>query len=214
MVLKIYFIRNGETEANKASRTTVGGRSNDDANLTDEGVSQAKALANRFHEENIEFDSIYISPAIRAQQTANYCIEAMNSNPPVVELKPALLELSQGDWEGLQKEDVYKRRSVIENLKKDCWNFTPGNKIKGESQRMVSERIKKFVDKLVQKHPNGRIALFTHAYPIKFFLANIFDLDKTTAYKIPVNETSITVLRYENEEFKLVKQNDYSHLEN
>lgn len=205
MVCEIYLLRNGETEIDDVHRVCIGGE-NLFVELTENGMSQAKLLG--FKLKSMRFDAIYSSPAKRARKTASFSI----TSNQIVTLDSSLLELSQGDWEGKLKDEIYKRADVVKGLKDDCWNFVPGDVIKGESQAMIAMRVKTWLEKIAKKFPEGRIAAFTHSYPIKYFLAEILDLDKTTAYKIPIGNASITAFKYEDGEFTLITQNNTSHL--
>ncbi len=205
--MNIYLIRNAESEVN--FKKTVGGRSNS-KKITKKGITQSKKLGARL--KKIKFNVIYCSPAIRTQQTAQFCLKAMGKSPNIIKLEPSLLELSQGDWEGKPKKQIYQRQDVVKALKKDCWNFVPGDTIKGESQAMVAKRMKKWLKQIIKKSPKGNIAAFTHAYTIKYLLADLFNLDKTLAYKIPIDNTSITIIEYKDGKPICAVKNDTSHL--
>ncbi len=208
MACEIYLIKNADAETNRAYRKGVGGRSNF-AEITKNGILQAKALGKSL--KGIKFNKVYSSPAIRTQQTARYCLEEMGVSPHIIELDSALLELSQGDWEGQPRDEIYGREDFVKGLEKDCWNFVPGDKIKGESQAMVAKRMMDWVKQI--KLTKGKILAFASAYSIKYFLADLLDSDKKLAYKIPVKSASVTIIKYEKGKFTCTIQNDLSHLE-
>ncbi len=56
------------------------------------------------------------------------------------------------------------------------------------------------------------IAIITHEYVIKFLLAGLFNLDKNSAYKIPIGNASLTCVSYDNGTWKERVRNDTSHL--
>jgi len=211
MTLEIYLIRHAETEAN-VIKNKIGGRSNW-AELTENGLAQARTLGDKFRSEGITFDAIYSSPAIRAQQTARYFLEAMNQSIYDVKLEPSIIELSQGDWEGKPRSEIYSRTGVRVGLDRDSWNYVPGDDIKGESHAAVAQRMREWLEQIVEKHSQGRVAAVTHGLAIKYLFVDLFDLDRTTAYKIPIHNTSITVLRYEDGKPTCTKRNDSAHLD-
>lgn len=93
--LLIYLIRHGESEINLAPEF-IGGRSNW-AELTQEGVVQAKLLGNWFNHNGIEFNAVYSSPAIRAQQTARYFCETVNFSLNGIELDRLIETITYGE---------------------------------------------------------------------------------------------------------------------
>ncbi len=203
MVLEVYFIRHAESETN-LDLTHVAGQSNW-AKLTENGIAQAKALGKRL--KSIRFDAVYSSPAARAKQTAEYCLRSMGADYHV-NLEPRLLEIDQGDWQGRPRDEIYNREDVVKGLAKDCWHFIPGDNVKGESQAAVAKRMRDWLEGL----KDGRIAAFSHGVAIKFLLADLFDRDKRTAYRTPIDNTSITIVRYD-DKYSLVLENDTSHLD-
>ena len=88
-----YFIRHGQTEYNIAGK--VCGAS--DAALTQKGIAQAKELAAKLKEENIQADRILSSPLKRALCTAEYIADALGLK---AEAEERLKEQSFGRWEG------------------------------------------------------------------------------------------------------------------
>ena len=212
MALEIYLIRHAETEVNTVLKDIIGGRSNW-AELTENGIAQAIALGRRLRDEGVTFDAVHSSPAIRAQQTAHYFLEAMGQSIWGVELEQSIIELSQGDWEGKQRKGIYSRQDVREGLDRDSWNYVPGDVVKGESHAAVAQRMRGWLEQTVEKYAPGRVAAVTHALSIKYLLADLFDLDRKTAYKIPVSNASITVISYEDGKPICTKRNDVSHLD-
>lgn len=212
MSLTLYLVRHAETEVNLGNR--IGGQSNW-AELTENGKRQAQALGHLFKEEKIQFDDVYSSPAVRTQQTARYCFETMygqqNNAKPTLTKK--IMELDQGDWEGKIRNEVYKREDVRKNLDNNNWKFLPGDKVKGESQFQVAMRMKNWLMKLIQCSSGKDIIAFSHGLAIKFLLTELFDFDRSTAFQIPIDNTSVTVIRYEEKKFTCIKQNDTKHLE-
>lgn len=210
-LLEIYLIRHAETEVNVENHK-IGGRSNW-TELTKNGIAQARALGERLRSENIFFDAVYSSPAVRTQQTARYCLESMSQPIHGVQLEPLLIELSQGDWEGKLREEIYSRPHVAEGLKRDNWTYIPGDIILGESQEQTAQRMKRCLDEMIKKHREGRIAAFSHGLAIKFLLTEEFGYDKKTAYTIPIDNTSITILRHHNGKLTCSTRNDTTHLQ-
>ena len=73
-------------------------------------------------------------------------------------------------------------------------------------------QMKKYVvDRLPVLDKNISIGVFAHGVFTKCFLANTIGLDKQTAWKTQIDNTSITHLRYDGN-WSLIKVNDSSHI--
>ena len=79
------------------------------------------------------------------------------------------------------------------------------------SQYSVAQRMRTWMDH-VASESDGTIAVFTHGHAIRFLLAGYFGLDKRSAYKAPMENTSITRIKYENGVPTCIVQNDTKHL--
>jgi broad specificity phosphatase PhoE len=208
MAIEIYLIRHGETDANKNGTHLVSGRC-PTAQLTKEGITQAQALGQYLKQKGIKFDKAYTSPLIRTKQTAQQCLGTICGE---VEQAEELTELTLGEWEGKPKTEVYTPEIKAE-LNKNNWNYKAP---KGESQKEVYERVRYWIEKNVttESNENKKIGIFTHGLAIKMFLAGLFNLDKSTAYTIPIDNTSITKLKYEKGNWEELTRNNTEHLQN
>lgn len=70
--MRLLVIRHGQAE----SYSSTG--SDQDRNLTDIGIDQVKRAAQCLSELDIDFDTLWVSPYIRAQQTAELLIPTLN----------------------------------------------------------------------------------------------------------------------------------------
>ena len=102
--MELILIRHGETIWNKEGR--VQGLS--DIELSDVGLNQARKLALSIQDLNIK--AIYSSPVKRAYQTAQIINEIHNA--PIF-LEPGLVEMDQGDFEGLTFDGPVKSHTAI-----------------------------------------------------------------------------------------------------
>jgi|SRR3989338_3893008 len=107
---------------------------------------------------------------------------------------------------GRPRKEVYTPE-VLACINRDPWNSKPPG---GESQAEVAERMFFAVCRVGREDLEyERRAYFTHGGAIKYFCTRLFRWDKNTAWKIPVDNTSITHIRYDGE-WKLVAFNDLS----
>lgn len=173
----ITFVRHGESQANidqkerrKKGEVEIIGGLNLGTPLTGKGETQAKEAGRYFAKEGVKFTAVYSSTAIRAYKTALLCLQEMN-NQSQINLDENLLEWGRGDWEG-KIRDIYDDALASSNQTK--WTFIPGSKIKGESQKMVSERMqawaKRIVKEYCEKPEDQHILAVTHGGAMRFFL--------------------------------------------
>lgn len=98
----IIFLRHGESVGNVELRW----QGQAEFPLTDKGRQQAQALANRWHTEGKQFDSIISSPLERARATAEMIANALNLT---VETDPIWMERNIGEIAGMTGEEVNRR---------------------------------------------------------------------------------------------------------
>lgn len=140
---EIHFIRHAESSMN-AQPELIGGRS-PSATLTSFGKRQARALGVHLRSAGMEFDAVYSSPLERAVQTAYAVCQELDIPRETVELTEAVQELSQGQWEGRSRSEIYTPAMVpIVNSTQPDFR-APG----GESQRQVEFRMIEFLNNVV-----------------------------------------------------------------
>lgn len=140
---EIYLIRHGESSMNTLP-DLIGGHS-PSALLTAEGKRQARALGVFLLSHGLRFDAVFSSPLERSKQTAICVCQEVNFPQEKIELGDALMEISQGLWEGLRRSEVYTPDliNVMNNSQPDF--HAPG----GESQRQVEFRMVEFMNTTV-----------------------------------------------------------------
>ncbi len=211
-MLNFYFIRHAESVMNCAPHI-IGGRSNETP-LSERGKLEAASLGKRLVAENILFDKIYSSTAVRCRETARLVGKHMGFSLVDIVFSGELLELSQGEWQGKPRVEIYTPETVA-SINTDNWNFTPPN---GESQRAVEERMLGFVQREVlpfyTKDRMLSLGIFTHGMAIKCLLRGIMKFTPSITYKILLDNTSITRLQYDERGWHLLSVNDTAHLFN
>lgn len=197
MKTKIIFVRHGETVNNsrKILQGHTGGR------LSSVGLLQAKKVAKRLSEENI--DVIYSSDSTRAKQTAN---EIKKYHDVSIFYDKRLREKCYGVFEGKKLSELEK----AENLAgKRYIFFQPKG---GESYKDVQKRSSDFFKELFVKHKNKTILIVSHG---NFMMLSILLLLKENVKnyeKYRHSNTGVTVLELENKKIKLKKFNCTKHL--
>lgn len=142
--MKLYIARHGETQWNVDDR--ISGRT--DIPLTERGLEQAKALAEKAVGKGIEV--IIASPLIRARQTAQAVSDVLGI--PVA-IDERLIELNFGIFEGLDRghPDFQRYRGQLP------LRF-PG----GESAFDLAHRVKSCLEDVKRDHAGKTVLLVCH----------------------------------------------------
>ncbi|XP_061343325.1 uncharacterized protein LOC133289405 isoform X2 [Gastrolobium bilobum] len=156
-VTEVFLISHGECELNLAP-DLVGGRC-PSAALTANGKRQARALAVFLKSQGVRFGAVYSSPVDRARLTAISVCKEVNFSEEQIQSSDALAEISQGNWEGCLRSEIYtpEIQSFIDRFQPD---FTAPS---GESLRQVEFRMIQFLNGTVLGLPEKlRLDLSSH----------------------------------------------------
>src|SRR4030088_1665762 len=132
---ELLLVRHGETDWNAEGKL----QGHTDRPLNDYGRRQAQALAERRAGDSI--DAVYASDLSRARETAEILGEKLGL--PVL-VDPDLREKNWGNWEGLTSDE----RLHIE--------------FEGETSEAHRDRTLNAVQRIVERHPDGRVVVVTH----------------------------------------------------
>ena len=195
-MLELWLIRHGETAWNVDGR--IQGFS--DEPLNDKGRRQAALLAARLCETR--FDAVYASDLERARVTAEIGLPGAE-----VRLDPRLRELSYGIFEG----KVWTGLDADEGAAARHWSEDRfGRRIPGgESYGDLMERMAAFRSGLP---PRGRFAAFSHGGTIRSALYGILGRPTPGAWRVDIDNTSITRLRFDDRGATVVTINDHAHI--
>ena len=190
-MIELFLLRHAETEYNACNKF-IGGRSNH-LNLSDNGYKQAEKIGLQFNEEFITFDKIFCSVSVRTRSTLDVIQQqACITNYPII-YSEELQELSQGDWEGRLREEIYTSECLAK-INSNQWLFkAPG----GESQKEVEERMLHFIEQnIINQYSKGKFLIVGHGIAFKCLLRGILGISTQMAYKLLIENVSITKLRY------------------
>jgi probable phosphoglycerate mutase len=200
--MRLIIIRHGESEWNRIGRY----QGQADAPLSDLGMQQAKALAQRLRNEPI--DVIYTSPLQRAARTAESVAEFHPVTP--FRLAPALMEIHHGDWQGCMIDEIVEKypRELRE------WREYPSRSQfpNGESFSNILKRVLDFRDQLLEQHPDGRVLVSTHDVVVKILVADALGMNMDRINRIWVTNASISVIEYGSDLPYLVSLSEACHL--
>ncbi|GJN25521.1 hypothetical protein PR202_gb13360 [Eleusine coracana subsp. coracana] len=145
--LEVVVVSHGECAA--AMRPDLVGGRWPAAALTARGERQARALAVFLRSRGARLAAAYASPLDRARATAVLVCRELDFPEEQIQLSDSLTEMSQGQWEGCPKSEVYTAEMVnlMESTQPD---FSAPI---GESLRQVQFRMMEFLNRTVLRLP-------------------------------------------------------------
>ncbi|XAR52056.1 Fructose-2,6-bisphosphate 2-phosphatase [Bertholletia excelsa] len=139
-ITEVFLINHGEWHMNLRP-DLIAGRC-PEAALTPNGKRQARALAVFLKSHGVRFNAVYTSPLDRARATAISVCQEMNIEEEQIQSSEALLEMSQGHWEGCHRSEIYTSElmRLMDRFQPDF--CAPS----GESLRQVEFRMVQFLN--------------------------------------------------------------------
>lgn len=201
-MMKLLLVRHGQTLWNHTARY----QGHSDIELSDTGRTQAKLLAGRLANEEIQ--AVYASDLKRALETASIIAEPHGL---AVQALPELRELNFGAWEGLTFEEIKTRYSDIA----DNWHASPGlvRIPEGESFQELTVRANSAVASLIKKHDPATIAVVTHGGTIRAIICALLGIDLNNLFRIRQDNGALNVIDYYDGYGILGLLNDTDHFE-
>lgn len=190
MKTTIYMIRHAKSIANDSGM--FGGIT--DYELSQEGLVQAKDLANRL--KNYEINKIYCSPLKRAIETITPTANMKNMD---INIDNDLREINVGTWENILRDDLRKMYPE-ENKYIDETEYYTG--MAGQEETIdVANRMYGTILKIAKDNLNKNIIITSHIVAIRAFLCKIMNIPfEQTKEKIGnLGNTSITKVIYDDE---------------
>ena len=146
--MKIYLARHAQTNYNVLKLCNAD--PSIDVHLSDEGIKQAKNLAELL--KNVDYEVVYISELPRTRQTA----DIINKT----HLKEMIVDSRINDNKtGFESQPVADFLNSVENAQ-DPWNAKFNE---GESMNEAAARARKFIDELKTK-PYNSVLVVTHGF--------------------------------------------------
>ncbi|NLK88494.1 MAG: histidine phosphatase family protein [Clostridiaceae bacterium] len=200
-MLKLYITRHGETIWNTLKRM----QGHKDSELTQKGRQQAAQLAKAL--ESVEFEALYSSSSGRTMQTAQ--IITGKRNVPIIPMD-SLKEINLGKWEGMVFSDV-ERKYPVEY--RNFWEFPHlYEPVGGENLSEIKGRLEETLRLITQRHDQGNVLIVTHAVSLKFIMLIVEQKELKDLWNGAfIHPTSLSMIEYENDGWKVVKWGDISH---
>ncbi len=190
----VIFMRHGQAE-NNVSRTLVGRHI--ESHLTSQGKDQAADVAKQL--KSIPIDKVYVSPVIRAIETAQIVCETLGMD---YEIDERLYEIELGKLVGMNYEEVTTKYGDL--FLRFYAEHDPVLASFGvEPFAAVKQRVKSLLDDALKKHEDSNVLMVTHLDPIKAALATLLDLKPEALYRWHIRNASLTVLKHESRIYSL-----------
>ena len=156
--------------------------------LTEEGVQQAEAVAERLAREPIR--SIYTSPLERARETARPLADRLGLAAVVSD---EIAELDFGNWTGRTMDELEQiPRWKLYN------SFRSGTQMPGgEWMLQVQSRAVLFLQRLREQFPDEHVAIVSHGDVIRAVLLYYLGMPLDFVLRLEVTPGSVSVLRLE-----------------
>lgn len=177
-------VRHGQTDWNLEGRYQ--GQSDVPLNAT--GLAQARSLAHDLKDDH--FDAVYSSDLTRALQTAN-AIAALHDHLVVIP-DTRLREINQGQWEGVQVEEIRNRYAHLWQIRKaDPASMRPPG---GETVGEVLQRVTQALSEIADRYPTGNVLVISHGLAIATILCTVKGVPVGQAYEhIPDNSKPVWI---------------------
>ena len=188
------FMRHGEAD-NNVNRILVGRHI--ESHLTEIGRQQVKDTANYLKE--IIVDKVFVSPVIRARETAEIVCDVINLD---YEIDERLYEIELGKLVGMNYEDIIEKHGNL-FLKFYSGDEQMLDNYGVESFTSVKMRIKHLLDEAIERYPDKNIIFVTHLDPIKAAISLLLDLKPEALYQWHIRNAALTILKHESKIFSL-----------
>ncbi|MGI0036660.1 MAG: histidine phosphatase family protein, partial [Nitrososphaera sp.] len=149
--------------------------------------------------KGIAISKVYVSPVIRAVETAKIVCETLGMD---YEVDERLYEIELGKLVGMNYEEVTTKFGDL-----FMRFYTESDPVLArfgvENFGSVKQRVKSFLDDAVRRHEDSNILTITHLDPIKAALATILDLKPEALYRWHIRNASLTILKHESKVYSL-----------
>lgn len=199
---KIYLIRHGQTDFNKAGIVQGSGV---DSHLNEVGRNQAAAFYDSYN--HVSFDKVYTSSLIRTHQSVEHFLKSGISHEPLAGLN----EINWGNKEG-QRISIQDDRQYFEMLERWRTGETSLRIEGGESPDDVLSRIIPTWEYIMNKKEEETILICAHGRVMRVLLCHILNYPLYSMDLFEHRNLCLYALNYTGSMFCIDKFNDADHL--
>ena len=182
---RIYLVRHGQVEGHEEKR--YNGHTN--VSLTQLGREQSDRVCDSLID--LPLDAVYSSDLDRSR----YCAELIAAaHDLTVSAHESLRELNIGDWEGRTWAELQETYPDDWQARlRDLVNFqVPG----GESLQDAADRIRPTIQKIIENHPDGDVALVAHGGANRIILLDAIGAPLEQAFSIEQDYGCLNIIDY------------------
>lgn len=206
--MKIFIVRHGETLLNKQKVHQAA-----DTPLSEIGLEQANKIGRRV--QYIKIDKIYVSPLLRAYQTAEAIAKKANVS---LEIRKELEEIRRPSAivgrPHSDPEVIAIKEQILGNISTLDWHYSDE-----ENYSDIKARIAQLLNTIIEDEMDNTVLLVTHRYIAKMIGAYAVmgklltpDLFLSFYNHSELSNTGLSAIEYTKEKgFKLLFWNDISH---
>ncbi len=186
MQTTIYFLRHGEvSDPKKIEYGRLPG-----FHMTQNGIQQVQATAQKFLGLGIEPCLIVTSPLERARETAQIVSQILGN--ALIKVDERLTEWDQGPWEGKLTEDFYKNSGY----------YSVPMKMEGlEPHDQAADRVINVIHDLVAGCHGQPIFIISHRESMASAILKLQGKDFSTIHDLPMHVASVWELQFEDNQF-------------
>lgn len=171
--------------------------------LSERGRAQAEALVRRLG--GVPIEAIYSSPLERCRETAAPLAKARGLP---VRTRRDLLEVNYGEWSGRSIRQLARTRAWRAVQRTPSAVRFPG----GETLPEVQARAMDAVRDIAATHPEGIVAVVTHADVVRLALAGLLGVPLDLYQRLAIDPGSISALALADAEVRVLRVNDTGDL--
>jgi alpha-ribazole phosphatase len=201
-MLTLHLVRHGETL--QAAEGYFAG--DIDPPLTDHGRAQAEALGRIA--SKLELAAVYVSPKLRARQTAEPTLRACGLEAIVDD---GLREIAYGAWEGRKESEI----KASDPDAYSAWSQDPAlvSPPGGESAFTIAARALPCLVRARREHPNGHVMFVSHKATIRIIVCALLGVPLGRFRdRVACPPASLTTFEFGERGAMLMKLADESHL--
>jgi probable phosphoglycerate mutase len=201
-MLTLHLVRHGDTL--QAAEGYFAG--DIDPPLTDRGKAQAEAVGRVA--ARLDLAAVYVSPKLRARQTAEPTLRACKLEPVV---EDGLREIAYGAWEGRKETEIKASDPDMYT----AWSLDPAlvSPPGGESAFAIAARALPCLVKARREHPNGNVMFVSHKATIRIIVCALLGVPLGRFRdRVACPTASLTTFEFGERGAMMMKMADVSHL--
>jgi len=185
-----------------------------DIPLNEEGLEQARRIAERLANLSSPPQRIVSSDLSRARQTAETVAQRLNL---CIETTPLLRETNLGDWEGLTHNEIIERgdAELFARYQENSFINRPPN---AETLESAWERMVSALAQIKARYPSESIAIVGHGGSLRVLIYDALGAPVSSVNRIWLANASLSIIEERFREGKEIRRgiallNDTGHLQ-